>query len=157
MVEVTRGSTLSEELCLKLLFELNRGKRDFLITGPRHSPASTWNTRGTRLTRLTEQHRTHNKAVDMLVVQFCIYCILLFWEAKNYCSFWSLLLWGPTDWGPLCHSMQSKIICYRKNPMWFFLSDAVKTCHSGSWATILFGLGCKPPSLFGLGTMIWDP
>lgn len=46
----TRGSTLSEELCLKLGFELDRGKRDFLITGPRASPASTWNTRGTRLT-----------------------------------------------------------------------------------------------------------
>lgn len=38
----TRGSTLSEELCLKLGFELDRGKRDFLITGPLASGASTW-------------------------------------------------------------------------------------------------------------------
>lgn len=58
----TRGSTLTEELCLKLGFELDRGKRDFLITGPLASPASTWNTRGTRLTRLTRLTHTHTHA-----------------------------------------------------------------------------------------------
>lgn len=54
--EATRGSTLSEELRLKLGFELNRGKRHFLITGSLPSPASTCNTRGTEL---TVGHRTH--------------------------------------------------------------------------------------------------